>query len=149
MTLDEIAILRAEAEDRSEEAIKWTYPLRAKSKKTTPCPKPARARVKRIQIKTPLGIKRSTVQIEWQIGSEPTANGYSEWSNSTNSKSEWRADLAKRLPKRLTPSRLVEQVFIQNSNGILNNQDLNRMAELCDKLGGNLHQVSSIGDLKK
>ena len=147
MTLDEIAILRAEAEDRSEEAIKWTYPLRAKAKKTTPCPKPARARVKRIKGKASLGNKGA--QIEWQIGSEPTANGYSEWSESTNSKSEWRADLAKRLPKRLTPSRLVEQVIIQNSNGILNNQDLNRMAELCDKLGGNLHQVSSIGDLKK
>ena len=146
MTLDEIAILRTQAEDRSEETIKWAYPLRAKSKKTTPCPKPPRARVKRI-----LGsdLVNSKWQIEWQIGSEPTANGYSHWSDSANSKAEWRADMAKRLPKRLTPSRLVEQVITQNSNGILNNQDLARMAELCDKLGGNLYQRDIITALKK
>ena len=148
MTLDEIAILRTQAEDRSEKAIKWAHPLRAKSKKTTPCPKPARARVKRIHGES-FGNNSTTVRIEWQMGSEPAADGYSHWSNSTLSKAEWRADLTKRLPKRLTPGRLVEQVLVQNSNGILNNQDLIRMAELCDKLGGNADQIASIRDLRK
>jgi hypothetical protein len=145
MTLDEIAILRAQAQDRSEGTIKWAYPLRAKSKKTTPCPKPPRARVAYQRQASSLyggGIKTG-----WQIGTEPTADGYSQWSDSANSKAEWRADLAGRLPKRLTPERLAEQCRTQVSNQAMVKTDLVKMAELCAKLGGGTSLQSEIRNL--
>ena len=134
MTLDEIAILRAQAQDRSEETIKWAHPLRAKTKKTTPCPKPSRSR------------RNSAFSEGWQIGTEPAVSSWS-WCSSKEEKATWREHLAGRLPKRLTPERLAEQCRTQVSNQAMNKTDLGKMADLCAKLGGGTSLQSEIKNL--
>ena len=142
MTLDEIAIVRAEYETESLKVVrkdgnppsklKWSYPLRAKSKRNSPAPKPSRSR------------RTSAFSDAWQIGTEPAS---STWSSSKEEKAAWRAQLAGRLPKRLTPERLAEQCRIQVSNQAMTKTDLGKMAELCAKLGGGTSLQSEIRNL--
>jgi hypothetical protein len=117
LTLDEIQAARAEAEETKhfqECCDFWKYPMRKSPKRPRfECPKPGKSyplHVSRERDWTITDPRVGDLQNDWSIGTAPTKDVHPD------APVAWRLELAKRLPKKLTATRLIEQTRRQLKN---------------------------------